>query len=271
MVGAFASLAEERVLALGAVDGGRLEQLPAVEDRLRVDARRALAGRADLEEHVAARGSSGVADAAEDGARRRSSAPGFRRFHVTWLGAEVQQLLGVRRRGPAGTGAPTCRLPPALKACGPLRVGEQPLLAAGARSTAPARGSTAGVVAAALGGGAVAVGVGLRLGAALRDGVGGLELGEAPVGVGVAEGVADLDVAAEARGRCRGRRPCRRASRRRRCPACGEDEVAGRCGCVAGDVVGVARLAVEREAALGQAGERADEVGGQAADDAGRA
>src|SRR6185436_14006501 len=30
--------AEERVLAGGAVDGGRLEELPAVEDRLRIDA-----------------------------------------------------------------------------------------------------------------------------------------------------------------------------------------------------------------------------------------
>ena len=44
--------AEERVLALGAVDRGGLEQLPAVEDRLRVDARGAAAGRADLEQHV---------------------------------------------------------------------------------------------------------------------------------------------------------------------------------------------------------------------------
>ena len=43
---------EERVLAGGAVDRGRLEQLPAVEDRLRVDARGAAAGRADLEQHV---------------------------------------------------------------------------------------------------------------------------------------------------------------------------------------------------------------------------
>ena len=39
----------ERVLALGAVDRRRLEQLPAVEDRLRVDLRRAAPGGADLE------------------------------------------------------------------------------------------------------------------------------------------------------------------------------------------------------------------------------
>ena len=44
--------AEERVALRGAVDRGRLEQLPAVEDRLRVDPRGAAAGRADLEAHV---------------------------------------------------------------------------------------------------------------------------------------------------------------------------------------------------------------------------
>ena len=42
----------ERVLALGAVDRRRLEQLPAVEDRLRVDPRRAAAGRPDREVDV---------------------------------------------------------------------------------------------------------------------------------------------------------------------------------------------------------------------------
>src|SRR5262249_33746817 len=43
---------EERVLAGRAVDRSRLEELPAVEDRLGVDARRAAAGRAALEQHV---------------------------------------------------------------------------------------------------------------------------------------------------------------------------------------------------------------------------
>ena len=38
--------AEERIDAGGAVDGGGLEQLPAVEDRLGIDLRRVLAGRA---------------------------------------------------------------------------------------------------------------------------------------------------------------------------------------------------------------------------------
>ena len=45
-------VAEERVLALGPEDRGVFELHPAVEDRLRVDQRRAHAGRADLEEHV---------------------------------------------------------------------------------------------------------------------------------------------------------------------------------------------------------------------------
>src|SRR4051812_17595339 len=56
--------AQQRVLAPGAVDLGRLEQLPAVEDRLRIDARGALAGRPDLEQQV--RGLRGdLAEAAE--------------------------------------------------------------------------------------------------------------------------------------------------------------------------------------------------------------
>src|SRR6185312_14866607 len=57
--------AEERVLARGAVDRGRLEELPAVEDRLRIDARGVLARRTDLEEDVG-RGVVDLADAAED-------------------------------------------------------------------------------------------------------------------------------------------------------------------------------------------------------------
>jgi hypothetical protein len=44
--------AEERVAVRGAVDGGRLEELPAVEDRLGVDARGAASGGADLEQQV---------------------------------------------------------------------------------------------------------------------------------------------------------------------------------------------------------------------------
>ncbi len=47
-----AELDREGVLALGAVDRGRLEQLPAVEDRLRIDPRRAPPGRPDREVDV---------------------------------------------------------------------------------------------------------------------------------------------------------------------------------------------------------------------------
>ena len=58
----------EDVLALGPVDGRRLEQLPAVEDGLGVDVGRALAGRADHEVHVGGLAGCGTADAAEHGA-----------------------------------------------------------------------------------------------------------------------------------------------------------------------------------------------------------
>src|SRR3954451_16812461 len=57
--------AVEGVLAVRAVDGRRLEQLPAVEDRLRVVLRGALAGRADLEVQVRGLGGVGLADAAD--------------------------------------------------------------------------------------------------------------------------------------------------------------------------------------------------------------
>ena len=57
----------ERVLAGRAVERRRLEQLPAVQNRLRVDLRRALAGRLDREVQV--RGEAvRLADPAEDGA-----------------------------------------------------------------------------------------------------------------------------------------------------------------------------------------------------------
>ena len=59
-------VAVEDVLAGGAVDGGGLEQLPAVEDRLRIDPRRAAAGGADLEVDVRGLAAFGAADAAED-------------------------------------------------------------------------------------------------------------------------------------------------------------------------------------------------------------
>ena len=64
-----AQLLVERVLPLGAVDRGRFEQLPAVEDRLRVDPRRALARRADREVDVRVGAVFALRDVGEDGAR----------------------------------------------------------------------------------------------------------------------------------------------------------------------------------------------------------
>ena len=58
----------ERVLALGAVDRRGFEQLPAVEDRLRVDPRGALAGRADREVDVWVDARLFLGDVGEDGA-----------------------------------------------------------------------------------------------------------------------------------------------------------------------------------------------------------
>ena len=61
-----AVLAVEHVLARGAVDRRGLQQLPAVEDRLRVDPRRTLARRADLEIDVRRLVQPGLAYPAED-------------------------------------------------------------------------------------------------------------------------------------------------------------------------------------------------------------
>ena len=63
-----AQLRVEGVLALGAVDRGRFEQLPAVEDRLRVDPRRAFARRADREVDVRVGAFAALGDVGEDGA-----------------------------------------------------------------------------------------------------------------------------------------------------------------------------------------------------------
>src|SRR5829696_8712057 len=89
-------LADERVLLGGAVDRGRLEQLPAVEDRLRVDARRAAAGGPDLEQHVGGLARPALADAAEDRAADHAGAL------VHLLGDEV--LLVEADRGHVGGG-----------------------------------------------------------------------------------------------------------------------------------------------------------------------
>ena len=112
-------VAEERVLALGAEDRGVFELHPAVEDRLRVDQRRAHAGGADLEEHV------GFACACRAGSRRAGGAragpdvpedgPGehlhadAQRVQIDLVGARAELPRSLRRRGGGSRG----RRPPA--------------------------------------------------------------------------------------------------------------------------------------------------------------
>ena len=98
--------AEERVLAARAVERGRLEQLPAVEDRLRVDARRAAAGGADLEAHVRGAALRRAADAAEHRAgddacraQRLSAARRARRRAGRSFGGERRRVGSAARRG----------------------------------------------------------------------------------------------------------------------------------------------------------------------------
>ncbi len=87
-------LADERVAAGGAVDRGRLEQLPAVEDRLRVDPRGAAAGRADLEQQVRRVARGDAADAAEDRARGDARAA-LERLHVDVGAVEAEDAVQV--------------------------------------------------------------------------------------------------------------------------------------------------------------------------------
>ena len=115
-------VAEERVLALGAVDRGRLEQLPAVEDRLRIDARGAAAGGAELEQHVRRLDQVGLADAAEDRAGDDARA---------LLERPLDEVLGVEAdRGRVGglVGVAELRVAARGHRVRARRVGEQALL-----------------------------------------------------------------------------------------------------------------------------------------------
>jgi hypothetical protein len=121
----------EGVLAVGAVDLGLLEQLPAVEDRLGVDARGAAAGRADLEAQVRLLGRRRLADVAEDRAGDDVRA-GLEALPLDLVGREAQEVADVllvvaRDRGGDLLGAAGGER--ALAA----RVGEDALLAVGAR------------------------------------------------------------------------------------------------------------------------------------------
>ena len=133
--------AEEGVLARRAVDRGGLEQLPAVEDRLGIDPRRALAGRADLEEEVRRDVLLRLAQAAEDGAGHDLGA------HLELLDRDVlavqAQDLGELRlvAGAAGLelAVEELLLAAGLVGRGARRVGERALL--GARRPRPAAAS----------------------------------------------------------------------------------------------------------------------------------
>ena len=226
-------VAEERVLALGAVDRGRLEQLPAVEDRLRVDARGAAAGRAELEEDVRGLGRGDLADAAEDRAGDDARA---------LLERLLDEVLGVEAdRGGLGLdegGLAELRLAAGGQRVGARREGEQALLGghrggedgSGGRRTARGlvrrlrlRGAgrrarrvravaEAGAVGLASAFGQLELVGDLRLGrlARLGRGIGLGDAAEAAVGVGVAVGVLHLDELAEALGL----RRCGRCGRR---------------------------------------------------------
>ena len=90
-VAAGAVAGAQGVAARGAVDRGGLEQLPAVEDRLGVDPRRALARRADREVEVRALARLGCAEPAQHGAAD----------HLRALVQRAQlEALGVEANGP---------------------------------------------------------------------------------------------------------------------------------------------------------------------------
>ena len=128
-------LADERVAVRRAVDRGRLEQLPAVEDRLRVDPRGAAAGGPDLEQQVRRRALRDAADPAEDRARGDPRA-GLERLHVDVGAVEPEQPVEVAAEVAAGRlGLRDAAGGGRVRA---VRVREQPLLAR-ARRRPPAR------------------------------------------------------------------------------------------------------------------------------------
>ena len=226
IVGVLASAPKNGLLARRAVDRGRLEQLPAVEDRLGVDPRRAAAGGADLEEHVRCDVSATCADAAEDRAGDDLGA-GLQRLERDVVAVEAEDLGEVGLEGRrsrarlAGRGAGARRRSCRRRA---RRVGEQALLgdapgggvgASRPAAVAAAFGDAAALAAAAAGAGGAASapgrswaarapwrpGAGCRLRLGHRDAV--RDLLQVRVRVGVAVDVAQLDEAPEALASCR--------------------------------------------------------------------
>ena len=145
--GRAALAAVEHVASRGAVDGGGLEQLPAVEDRLRIDQRGTAAGRADREVETSGAAGVGPAHAAEHGAAD----------HVRALAKAVQAHLGrVEPERPREVGVEglesvllaELRLRHLLEAAGVagarvVRVGEEALLYRQRGHRAGARGGVA--------------------------------------------------------------------------------------------------------------------------------
>src|SRR6185295_7444220 len=121
----------EGILVGGAVDRGGLEQLPAVEDRLRVDRRSATAGGPDREVEVW-RLSGGLADVPDHGAAGDLGAD-LERLQLHRVGVELQAVREGRLEGlVAGHAAAEQPLDLAADArvagvAGALRQGEEPL------------------------------------------------------------------------------------------------------------------------------------------------
>ena len=259
---------EERVLALGAVDGGRLEQLPAVEDRLRVDPRRAAAGRPDLEAQVRHPSGPGP-EPAEDGAADHARALAER------LGREVARVEAERR--PEGELVGGGRDVTEHGAGGrAVRMREQALLGERRRSGGVGRHLAVEVagrppLAAA------------PLAPLLRRRVAARDLAQVGVGVGVAVDVlhgheaaealaaAELDHAAVVDGDDRSLGAREDLDPAARLVGLDHQRRIALRGAIALvlELAGVGRLGVDREAALREPGERSDEVARQAADDLG--
>src|SRR4051812_28042418 len=123
------AVAVEDVAALGAVDGGRLEQLPAVEERLRVDLRSALAGRLDLERDVRLGGTLALADAPEDRAADdvRALLEALQRGVLRVQAERLREVVVIAARGRRLALEDLVHAAVALRG-GALRVGEEALL-----------------------------------------------------------------------------------------------------------------------------------------------
>ena len=145
--------AEERVLARRAVDRRRLEQLPAVEDRLRVDARGAAAGRADLEQDVRRLACSRSCRCGRGSCRRRPRARA-QALDADVLAVEAEDLREVALE--ARVAVDLAGALELLLACRrrarrwAARVGEQPLLGGGRRLRRRAWRPTCGALAASV-------------------------------------------------------------------------------------------------------------------------